>query len=216
MVKLNILENLECKKKRPEELVKQVIKDPKLIPTVIEGASSSKGNVKFGSTKILRLISEQKPKILYPHIDYFIGQLDSENNILKWNAQDIIANLIDVDTDKKFDTIFKKYYSLISDEVMITAGHVVDNSGKIALAKPQFRDDITKHLLSVDKTPRDQECNNILIGKAILSFEKYFNRTTPEEKHKIISFIKKHSNNSRNATKKKAERFLKRINKDFN
>jgi hypothetical protein len=215
MGRLNILDNLECKKKRPDELVGQVIKDPKLIPSVIEGTSSSKGSVKFGATKILRLLSEQKPEILYPHMDHFIEQLDDENNIIKWNAQDIIANLIDVDTDKKFDTIFDKYYSLISDEVMITAGHVVDNSGKIALSKPQFQNEITKHLLSVDKINRDPECNNILIGKAILSFEKYFKEISKEEKHKIISFVKNHSNNSRNATKKKAEKFLTRFEKGF-
>lgn len=213
MGKSNILENLECKKKKPEELVGQVIKDPTLIPTVIEGTESTKGSVKFGSTKILRLISEQNPKILYPHMDFFIDLLDSDNNILKWNAQDIIANLIDVDSKNKFDQIFNKYYSLINDEVMITAGHVVDNSGKIALAKPQYNEEITKNLLSIDKTSRDPECTNILIGKTILSFEKYFQQVNPGDKTKIINFVKKHKNNSRSATKKKAEKFLSRFEK---
>jgi len=213
MGKLTILEDLQCKKLKPEELVKQVIKDPKLIPTIIEGMESTKGNVKFGSTRILRLISEQNPKILYPHMDFFIDLLDSDNNILKWNAQDIIANLLDVDSEKKFDIIFDKYYDYISDDVMITAGHVVDNSWRIALARPEFQDEITKYLLMVEKPQRDQECKNILVGKAILAFEKYFDQVAPQQKDKIIAFVKKHLNNSRNATKNKAEKFLKRIEK---
>lgn len=213
MGELDILQALEQKKKKPEELVDKVIKKPTRINIVIKGTMSDKGNVKFGSTKILRLIGEQHPKILYPHMDFFIELLDSDNNILKWNAQDIIANLLEVDTERKFDPIFKKYYSYITDEVMITAGHVVENSGKIALARPQFREEITKHLLAVDKIPRDQECQNILSGKAILSFGMYYNEMDNENKSKIISFVKRQLKSTRNATKKKAEAFLKRFNK---
>ncbi len=213
MGKSTILEDLKCKKLKPEELARQVINNPKLIPTVIEGMESTKGDVKFGSTKILRLISEQNPKILYPHMDFFIALLDSDNNILKWNAQDIIANLLEVDTEKKFDDIFEKYYSYISDDVMITAGHVVDNSGKIALARPEFQNEISEHLLSVEKPNRNQECRNILVGKAILAFEKYFDQVNPQQRDRIITFVKKHLNNSRIATKNKAEKFLEKVEK---
>jgi hypothetical protein len=211
MGELDILCTLEKKNKKPEELMEKVLKKPDLISTIIEGTTSTKGKVKFGSTKVLRLISEREPKILYPHMDFFIELLDSDNNILKWNAQDIIANLTEVDTDNKFDEIFQKYYDFISDDVMITAGHVVDNSGKIAITKRHFQDKITKHLFTVEKTPRNQECKNILLGKAILSFGKYFDQMDEKSQDKIVSFVKRQLNNSRVATKKKAEAFLKRV-----
>ncbi len=208
---LDILCTMEKNNKKPEELVEKVIKKPDLINTIIEGTTSKMGKVKFGSTKVLRLLSEREPKILYPHMDFFIELLDSDNNILKWNAQDIIANLTEVDTANKFDKIFKKYYDFISDDVMITAGHVVDNSGKIAITKRHFQDKITEYLFTVEKTPRNQECKNILLGKAILSFGKYFDQMDEKRQDKIVSFVKRQLNNSRVATKKKAEVFLKRV-----
>jgi len=211
MGEINILQKLERKEKKPEELVDFVVKDPKLFAMVFTGTAKPKANVKYGSTKILRIISEKNPKILYPHMDFFIELMDNENQILKWNALDIIANLLEVDKNKKFEEIFDRYYAFITDEEMITAGHVVDNSGKIALAKPHLRYKITKHLLTVETTPRNQECKNILLGKAILSFHKYFD--SAENKNEIISFVKRQLNNSRNATKKKAEKFLKKVEK---
>ena len=56
-----------------------------------------------------------------------------------------------------------------------------------------------------------EECRNILIGKAIKAFEVYFDEI--EDKDKIISFVKGQLNNTRNATRSKAEKFLKKIEK---
>jgi len=58
------------------------------------------------------------------------------------------------------------------------------------------------------KPPITQECKNILIGKAILAFDVYFDQI--KNKAPIISFVKKQVNNTRNATKVKAEKFLKK------
>jgi predicted house-cleaning noncanonical NTP pyrophosphatase (MazG superfamily) len=211
MSKNDIIENLECKQKKPEELVQIVIKNPKLIRELFDGTTSNKASVKFGTTKILRIISEQKPKLLYPHMDFFIELMNSQNQILKWNAMDIIANLTKIDSENKFDEIFNDYYKLISDDVMITAGHVVDNSGKIVAAKPHLQTEISKKLLTVESTKLSDECRNILIGKAILAFGTYFESI--ENKDQIISFVERQLKNSRKATKNKAEKFLKKATK---
>ena len=139
--------------------------------------------------------------------------LDHKNNVLKWNSMDILANLTKVDKDKKFDENFKKYYELLNDDAMVTIGHVVDNSAKIALAKPYLSDKITKELLKIEKMPTKtrvtNECKNILYGKTLLAFEKYFNQI--ENKKEVISFVKRQTKNTRPATKVKAEKFLKRF-----
>ncbi len=210
---MNILETLEKKQKKPEQLVDKVMGDKKLLATVFSGTSSPKANVKYGSTKILRSISEQRPEMLYSQMDFFIDLLDNDNQILKWNAMDIIGNMVMVDSENKFDKIFDEYYGLINDDVMITAGHVIDNSAKIAAAKPQLQDKITKNLLKVEKIPRDQECKNILMGKTILAFNSCFEQINEKDRAKVISFVKRQLNNSRNATKNKAEKFLKRVEK---
>jgi hypothetical protein len=208
MVTKKILKDLENKKNKPEDYVDLVISNPDQIPHILTGMSSENACVKFGCSKMLRIISEKEPEVLYHEIDFFIKQLDNENNILKWIAIDVIGNLTKVDTEKRFDELFEKYYSLLSDEVMITAGHVIDNSGKIAISKPYLTTKITKNLLSIENIAREQECQNILLGKTILAFKSYFKQI--ENKNEIISFVERQINNSRSATRKKAEEFLKR------
>jgi len=205
--KIDILEKLGKKEIKAEYIAKIVIKDPGSLPEIFNGISSENPRIRFKSAKTLRVISERSPKILYSQMDFFINLLDTQNRILKWNAIDVIGNLTSIDSKNKFDKIFKKYYSFLSAESMITVAHVVDNSGKIAQAKPHLAEKITRELLKIEKTPRNQECRNILLGKVILAFGMYFDQI--ENKDDVISFVKRQLNNTRNATKVKAEKFLK-------
>ncbi len=213
MEKIDLLERLRKKEINAEDTAKNVIENPGLLPEIFNGISSENSRIKFKSAKILRVISEKNPEILYPKMDFFINLLDSENKILKWNAMDVIGNLTSIDSKNKFDKIFKKYYSFLSADSMITVAHVVDNSGKIAKARPQLTQKITSELLKIEKIPTKppltQECKNILLGKAILAFDIYFDQI--ENKDNVISFIKRQKNNTRKATKIKAEKFLKKI-----
>ncbi|UCB58325.1 MAG: hypothetical protein JSV67_06920 [Thermoplasmatales archaeon] len=194
-----------------DELTKQVKKDFTLLHMIIEGVNSSNPRIKFGCAKILSKISQENPEKLYSNIDFFIELLNNDNNIIKWNAIDVLANLTQVDKEKKFDVIFSKYYNLINADAMITVAHVVDNSGKIALAKPYLSSKITDELLKLEKIPTKprvtNECKNILYGKAILAFEKYYKQI--ENKKEVISFVKRQLKNTRTATKIKAEKFIK-------
>jgi hypothetical protein len=208
MKKSDILDKLGKKEIKAEEIAEE-IENSGFLPEILNGISSENPRVRFKSAKILRIVSEQNPEMLYSKMDSFIRLLESENNILKWNAMDIIANLTRVDSENKFDEIFEEYYGFLSDESMVTAGHVADNSGKIAKAKPYLQNKITTELLKVESFPRGQECKNILLGKVILSFGQYVDQV--KNKEKIISLAKRQLNNTRNATKKKAEKFLIKI-----
>ena len=145
----------------------------------------------------------------YPRIDFFIDLLDSENSILKWSTIDIIGNLVSVDVDNRFEKVFQRFCELLKEGSLITAAHVVGNSGKIVNVKPELENKITGELLGIQriKLPTE-ECWNILIGYTILAFDQYFDKI--QNKKKVISFVERQLKNSRNATKLKAEKFLKK------
>ena len=208
MKKTKLQCDLEKKQDNSAKIAKQAIANRKLIPELISGISADIAGVRFKSAKVLRAISRENPKVLYSKMDFFIGLLEHDNNIIKWNAQDVIANLTTVDKQDKFNKIFKKYYHGLYKDSMVTAAHVVDNSGAIALAKPKLQTKITNELVNIDKTSHSSECKNILKGKAILSFQKYYAQV--KNKEQILTFVKKQLKNRRPATKKKAEKFLKK------
>jgi len=213
MKESKILDELGKKGIEAEDLADKVSRNPDLLPEILDGVSSAEARLRFNSAKILRIISEKQPKILYSKIEFFVDLLDSENNILKWIAIDIIGNLASVDSENKFDRIFRRFYDLLSDESMITAGHVIDNSGKIAVAKPYLQDRITEKLLKVEKIEyKTSECRNILLGKVISSFDKYIDQF--ENKKKMISLVRRQLKNSRKATRAKAEKFLNNQSKN--
>jgi len=204
-----ILDELAQKEDPSEKVAEKVIKEPDFIPDLLEGITSRNKRVKNRSIKILRTISSKKPELLYYHWDMFLSLMRGDDTILKWNAIDIIANLTPVDSQSKFDKIFDEYYDMIDDTTMITAAHVVDNSGKIALAKPEFRNKITEFLLDVENDTREStECTNILLGKTIVVLDQYYDSI--EDKTKVIEFVKRRLKNRRPATRKKAEKFLKK------
>jgi len=211
--RIDISKELGKKEIEAADIAYKVVKNPELLPELFDGISSATTRARFASAKILRMLSEKNPEILYPSMDFFVYLLDSENNILKWNAMDIVANLTVIDTENKFNRLFKKFYGYLYDGSLITAGHVVDNSGKIALAKPEFQNEITKELLKVEKIPRPtEECRNILIGKTIKAFDAYYGEVKDKgHKDKMISFVKSQLGNPRNATKSKAEKFLRKL-----
>ncbi len=195
-----------------EELLQRIKQDFDLLPEVIEGVSSSKAAVRYGCAKVLMDLSEDYPEKLYPYMDSFINLLDSKHRILIWNATAIIANLAKVDTDKKFDARFDKYYSLLNDEYMVTVANVVGHSGKIALAKPHLINKITNELLKVENIPTTphltEECKRVIAEKTIKSFNSFFDKI--DDKEKVIAFVKKHLESPRKTLKEEAETFLKK------
>lgn len=192
-----------------EKTVEKVMKKPGLLSEVFEGLGSDKARIKYGCVKVLRLISEKKPEILYPRMDFFSDLLDSDNNFLKWGAIHTIANLAAADSERRFEVIFDKYFAPIPGPELIPAGNVIGGAAKIALAKPELSDRIAKEMLKVEKAKyKTAECRNVAMGHAIKSFDLFFDQI--KDKEPVIKLIKKQLKNTRNATRKKAEKFLKK------
>ena len=209
-----ILQKLGDKSITKDQLLEKVKQNYDLIPELLNGISSSKPTIRYGCSKILMDISEEKPEKLYPNMDFFINLLESKYRILTWNAIIIIANLTKIDKENKFDSIFEKYYSFLENDYMITVTNVIDNSGKIALAKPHLAQKITDKLLSVENisiTPHlSEECKRVIIEHAIKSFNLFFPQI--KQKEKVISFVKQYLNSSRKTLQSESENFLKKWN----
>ncbi len=207
-----LLKRLVGKTMTKQQLFEKLKKNHKLLPDIIEGISSLKPAIRYGCAKVLMDFSEEKPEKLYKHMDFFINLLDSKYRILTWNAIAIVANLTKVDVENKFDAIFNKYYSFIDDEYMVTVANVVGNSGKIALAKPYLTQEITEKLLRVEDislTPHlSEECKKVIIQHAIKTFDVFFPQI--EKKDRVVSFVKKQCDSSRESLRKESKRFLER------
>jgi len=205
-----LLQQLAKKEATTETITNKVIQNPDLLPEIIKGLNAEKANIKYGCLKVLRWISEQRPALLYPHFDFFVDLLNSEVTFFKWGAILIIANLTAVDSNDKFEKMFDKYFAPITDHVMITAATIIGSSAKIALAKPDLTERITKEILKVEHSIyQTDECRNVAIGHAIKSFHQFFDQI--KNKQPVIYFIKRQLENTRSGTRKAAEKFVKKL-----
>jgi hypothetical protein len=189
--------------------VEQAAKPAESLPELFAGLRADKPEIKYGSLKALRAISEQQPALLYPEFDRFVALLDSENIILKWGAIIIIGNLAAVDSDDKIGRILDRYLEPISGPVMITAANTIGGAGKIARARPEFAGRIVRALLRVEaanyQTP---ECRNVALGHVVKSLDLFFEHIADPEP--VMAFVQRQLGNTRNAVKKKAAAFLKK------
>lgn len=212
---MDLLEQITVKGVLIESIAEEVINSPENVPQLFEGLDNNKGAIRFGCEKIIRLISEEKPEIIYPYFDQIASMLESRNNILKWGAVIIISNLASVDTERKFEKIFKKYFEPVTGRQMITASNIVKNAWKIALAKPLLVEKIVKEILKTEKAAYENkgesspECNRIVCGHAIDSFSGFYEKI--KNKKPVTDFIKRQINNPRSSVAKKAEKFVKKF-----
>ena len=99
---------------------------------------------------------------------------------------------------------------------MVAAANTITALGKVALNKPKLRKRITDELIKVDTLPHTDECRNILAGQALLAIGNYIDEVKDKTEYKtsylaVGKFAEKHLKNRRNATKKKAQKFLSSV-----
>jgi hypothetical protein len=192
----------------PQQLALTAIRKPRMLPAIIEGLKADKARVKYGCAKALRLVSEQRPDRLYPFFDCFVGLLDHENKILQWEAMFVLSQLARTDDDDKVADVFDKYFSPIPGPVMITAANAIQGGARIAQAKPHLADRVAAEILKVGRARyQTAECRNVAIGHSIVALGAIL----PLLRHPVpaVTFVRKQMRNSRPATRKKVEHFLK-------
>jgi len=193
-----------------EQVARQIIENKKLLTPIYDGVTGSNKRIKNAAAKTLQILSARKPNLLYPKFDFFLQLINGDDTILKWIALDVIGNVSAVDTKNRINKkILQKLFDLLSDESMITASHSIAALGNIAVHKPRHRMEITAHLLRVEKIKRNPECCNILIGHTILALTEYIDQCP--DKKPVLAFARRALKNSRFATRKKTEKFLKQF-----
>src|SRR4030042_1475427 len=86
MTDMDIAQELGRKGADIDAIVDYVIAHPQRIPKLIEGVRAPKGTLRYGYEKVLRLVAERRPELIYPWFDVFVGMLDCDNSFLEWGA----------------------------------------------------------------------------------------------------------------------------------
>jgi hypothetical protein len=203
---------LEKIRKRDEDsraLAARIAGKPESIAEVLDGLTATEANVKYGCAKILEALSEENPGALYPQFDRLVAFLHAKNRILTWEAIRILANLSRADSEGKIEALLDTYFGPIRGPVLITAANIIKGSATIARAKPHLTPRVVNELLGIEKASyRTPECRNIALGKAIDALDAIFEQI--EDPKPVLRFVRKQQHNPRQATRRRAERFLKR------
>ena len=121
-----------------EGIIQKALADGELLSEILEGLTSKQETLRYNCHKVLMEISGKNGEWLYPHWDYFVELLGSQNSYRKMSAIHLIASLTKVDTEDRFVQIFDKYYSLLDDKSVIVAIYAAACSGRIVKAKPRL------------------------------------------------------------------------------
>ena len=207
MDKTEIIE-LNDKNMDVEGFAKKALKNKNVLSKLRDNLTAKNETVRYNSAKVLFLISEEHPDVLYSEWDYFVGLLSSDNTYWKCSAIRILANLARGDGENKFEKIFNIYYGLLDDKSIIPAAYVAGDSSKIAKAKPELQTKITQRLLNIDETHHKQERKDLIKSAIIESFNEYYEDI--KNKKKIIEFVKKQLECQSPKTRKAAANFLRK------
>lgn len=170
------------------------------------GLSSANPKVKYGTAKKILALAKENPAGLAGDRDFFLKLLDSENKILKWTAIDVLGALSTLSVPD--EALLARFFGFLISGELITANHAIAALGKITAAHTGLRNRILAELLKVEHYDyATTECRNIAIGKVLEALDVEWVRNNKA----AIAFVKRQTKNSRNTTRKKAEKLLKKF-----
>ncbi len=170
--------------------------------------SSDNPRVKYRRAKSLVAIAKQDPRLLYPHLPFFAKLLRSENNIMTWTAIDILGYLTALARANRATRLLNLLSGFLRSGKLITANHSISALSHIAAAVPAHRQRAIQELLKVERYGYEtDECHNIALGKVVQAFSSLEDSNRDAQ---ILEFVRHQTRNSRPATRKRAEEFLKR------
>ncbi|HNZ09190.1 MAG TPA: hypothetical protein PLI88_07495 [Bacillota bacterium] len=196
------------------QFITEAIDNTTTLSSLFEIVLTETSSIKYVCTKIIRMVSEQKPELIYPYFEDISKWLHHKNSFIKWDGILTLSNLLAVDYEDKFGVIYQDYFALIQDPQMITAANAIGNAWRIVLAKPELESYITRRLLEVpkiiymNKGEPSPECNCIVCGQVLECFEHYFDFS--KNQTAMINFAKGQLGSRRKAVAKNAEEFLRR------
>ena len=189
-------------------LARHASEDQGFLSELVEGLSDKRERVGYNCLRALLLVADEHPELLYPHWQSFVELLGSGNTYFKLRGANLVAAVIDADSENRFEQIFDRYYDLLDDKSVIMASYIAGNSGKIARAKPGLQGRITNRLLSIDETHHRPERRDLIKSHALEALGEFFQES--HDKTRILEFVRAELVSTSPRTRKKAQEFLKR------
>ena len=189
---------------RPKDLYKQYVSvDPeKYLEQLMTGLDSKEKRIQGGSAQLLSLISEDRPELVAPYIDIFIGDLDAKAPVLRWEATCTLGNLAVVDEEKKIPVVLDRMYPHLEHKSIVLANHTVQALTKIGEHNPDKAEEILDKL--IEKSPLFKKTTVGFIIEALARYKEY------DELHpKIKAFVESYLESEMKVVAKKARKTLK-------
>ena len=186
--------------------VESALTDDHLLQQMLEGIVSRSDVYRYNCFKVLLSIAQEQPQRMASSWQHLVELTKSENSFHRAIAVQIIANLATLDDGKEFERIYDGYFSLLNDESLVVARYVARSAGTIARAVPRLQPRITRSLLSIDLTDRDQERKDLVKADAIHSFAQFVE--TSGDKKEILDFVERQLNCTSPKTRRDAKTFL--------
>jgi hypothetical protein len=170
--------------------------------------ASKKTEIRSAGYKTLLKMAEEQPETLLPYWDRLAALLHCGNGSTQYITVHLLAPLTRTDREGRFEALLDDFFSLLDDESVMVASHTAAVAGKIALARPELQERITKKLLGISQTHFDAERKGLVAGAAIDSFEEYFSQSSNQDE--IASFVRRQLNSASPKARKLAAAFLKK------
>ena len=123
-------------------------------------------NIYYHTFLILKKATKTEPSLFYCYWDQFSSLLRFENSYHRNYGMDIIANLVTVDKDNKFELIIDDYYKQLYDDKISTVKYCIYNSASIFRAKTQLTTRVlTKIVDSLRVNENSEKQQNFLIAE---------------------------------------------------
>jgi len=204
---MSTVSNVISKTMSVEAAAREALGSPAVLTEFLEASQSHQEELRYASYQVLMVISEQRPAALYSHWGRFADMLGSTNSSFQAIAIKVLANLVAVDAEGRFESIFGRYFGILGGDKTVTAAYIAGNAWKIALAKPGLRAKVTDRLLGIDLVHRGKQ-RDLIKGHAIESFGHYFGEADAEDKKRMLAFARTEASNRSPRTKKAAKAFL--------
>jgi len=152
--------------KKPKEkvslLATKVKKDKKLLNELVEhyevGSVADKGNC----IEVMEYVSQDKPELIIPYLDFIIKNLDYNAPKVKWETARVIGNLASKYPDK-VEKSTKKLFLNTKDEGTVVRWSVAFALTEIAKSNTKLQKKLVKKLNQIVKEESNNGVKNVYL-----------------------------------------------------
>jgi hypothetical protein len=191
---------------RPKDLYSEHVgKQPSAyIDAIISGLRSGNRRIENGCAELASLLSEEHPKLLYPHVQLFIANLKSREKVVRWEAVCTLGNLASIDAAMAIVPHIGTMTAFLRDKSIVLQGHAVRALAKIATAVPKEAKRVSDALIAAkDSFPGNR------IGFVIEAMESFAGLS--ELAGRLSNFVAPYAESDINVVARKAKKVLKAL-----